>query len=56
MGEISKRLDLPLKVMETEAKAMEEGIIFTRDLSLRNISVESDAQAMVNSFQAQGQY
>lgn len=56
MGAISKRLDLPLKVMETEAKAVEEGIIFARDLSLRNISVEIDAQAMVKSFQAQGQY
>jgi len=55
MGAMSKRLDLLLKELETEAKAVEEGIIFARDLSLRNISVESDAQVVVKSFKAQGQ-
>ena len=54
MGAMSKRLDLPLKVLETEVEAIEEGIILARDLSLRNISVESDAQVVVKSLNAQG--
>ena len=53
MGVISKRVELPLKALETEAKAFEEGIIFARDLSLRNISVESDAQVVVKPFKEQ---
>ena len=52
-GVMSERVELPLKVLETEAKALEEGIIFARDLSLRNISVESDAQVVVKSFNVQ---
>ena len=52
-GVMSERVELPLKALETEAKALEEGIIFVRDLSLRNISVESDAQVVVKSFNVQ---
>ena len=52
-GVMSERVELPLKVLETEAKALEEGIIFARDLNPRNISLERDAQVVVKSFNVQ---
>ena len=47
MGAMSKRMELPLKALEMEVKAVEKGIIFARDLSLRNISAEIDAQVVI---------
>ena len=35
MGAMSKKCDFPLIVLEVEAKAIEEGIIFARELSLK---------------------
>ena len=35
MGAMGKKCDFPLKALEVEAEAIEEGIIFARELSLK---------------------
>ena len=47
MGAISKKLDLPLRVLEIETKAVEEGILLAGDLELKDIIIECDAQLVV---------
>ena len=49
MGAMRKKCDFPLKALEMEAKAIEEGIIFARELSLKKVIMESDAQVVVKS-------
>ena len=44
MGELSKRLQLPLGPLEIETKAMEEGIQLAKDLSFKEIIIEGDAK------------
>ena len=47
MGALSKRIQLPLRPLEVEAKAMEEGIQLAKDLSLKEIIIEGDAKQVV---------
>ena len=50
MGALCRRLELPLRALEAEAKVVEEGIQFARDLGLDQIVIECDSQVVVNSF------
>ena len=54
MGALCRKLELPLGALEVEAKAVEVGVQFARDLSLGKIVVESDSQVVVNSLRVQG--
>ena len=49
MGAMCKKLDLPLGVLEVEAKAFEEGIQLAGNLGLRNIVMEGDAKMVTDA-------
>ena len=49
MGTMSKKLELPLGVLEIEIKAIEEGVVFAGDLGLKDIIIESDTMLVVKS-------
>ena len=40
---MSKKLELPLRPLEIEAKAMEQATIFAKDISLQKVIFESDS-------------
>ena len=49
MGAMSKKISRPMGAIETEAKAMEAGILFAWDLGLKNIVIEGDSLAVVQA-------
>ena len=44
-----KNLDAPLGAIETKSKAIEAGMLFTLDIGIRDIVVESDCLLMIQA-------
>ena len=51
---MSKRVDFPLRPLEIEAVAAEEGISLAWDLGLKDIVLESDSKSVINAFSEHG--
>ena len=44
-----RKLDLPLGVLETEAKALEIGMAIAEEVGLKDVVFEADSQLLINS-------
>ena len=49
IGALSKKIWAPLKAVEVEAKAVETGLQFTKDLLIHDFILESDSLLMTNA-------
>ena len=49
IGACSKKIDAPLGAIEAEAKAVELGLQFAKDLSIQDFTLESDSLVLVNA-------
>jgi len=52
---LSRKLALPLGVLETEAKAMEVGVQFALDVGARDLTLEGDSLCICNALQGLGE-
>ena len=50
-----RKLDLPLGVLETEAKALEIGMAFAEEVGLRDVVFEGDSQLIINAVHGTGE-
>ena len=46
---LSKHFATPLGMLETKVKAMEERVLFPRDVGIRDIVVESDSMIVIDA-------
>ena len=46
---MSKRLPIPLGILESEAKALEEGVLFAWDVGVRMVVFESDSKIIIDA-------
>ena len=53
IGVLSKKLYFPLGALEAKAKAMESGIIFAWELSLRQVIIEGDLQVVIQTLECE---
>ena len=48
IGACSRKLKAPLGAIEVEAKAVELGLLFARDVSIQDFTLESDLLTLIN--------
>ena len=51
MDAVSKRVELPLKALEVEVRAVQERIQLAWELGLREVTIEGDAQGVIKALQ-----
>ena len=52
---MSRKLDFPLGVLETEAKALEIGVNFAKEVGLRDVVFEGDSLLIINAVHSFGE-